>query len=191
MAYYFTEFPKTNYSLKKNKNFELLTNVTLRYKLRDTIKNKSAIYYDYIVQDSDRPDIIAEKYYDDSRLDWIIFLVNDIVDPYYDWPLNEQAFKDYMKSIYGSTSAAHQTVHTYRKVINQQKVISSGIIIPKRTVNVDLNTYNSLVATERESISGYDYYFEENEKKRKIKILDKSFVPSIVREVELIFSGLD
>lgn len=41
MAYYFKEFPKIRYSLKKNKNFELLTNVTLRYKLRDSIKNRT------------------------------------------------------------------------------------------------------------------------------------------------------
>ena len=82
MAYYFKEFPKTRYSLKKNNNFELLTNITLRYKLRNSIKKRTAVYYDYVVKDSDRPDIIAEKYYEDSRLDWVIFLVNDIIDPY-------------------------------------------------------------------------------------------------------------
>lgn len=191
MAYYFKEFPKIRYSLKKNKNFELLTNVTLRYKLRDSIKNRTAVYYDYVVKDSDRPDIIAEKYYEDSRLDWVLFLVNDIVDPYYDWPLNHESFQEYMKTIYGSLSAAHSTVYEYRKILNQQSVLSSGVVIPKRTVVVDLNTYNSLVASERESISGYDYYEEKNEEKRKIKILHKNFVPELVREVELIFSGIN
>ena len=191
MPYLFRSFPKVNYSLKKNKNFELLTNVTLRFKVRDIIKNRTAIYFDYVVKDSDRPDIIASKYYDDPTLDWIIFLVNDIVDPYYDWPLSDESFDSYMRTLYGSTAEAKSTVFEYRKIINNQSVRFDGKIIPKRTVVVDLNTYNSLPATDREQISAYDYYFEQNVEKRKIKILDKQFVSSLVREVDLIFSDLN
>ena len=191
MPYLFRSFPKVNYSLKKNKNFELLTNITLRFKVRDIIKNRTAIYFDYVVKDSDRPDIIASKYYDDPSLDWIIFLVNDIVDPYYDWPLNDESFDSYMRTLYGSTAEAKSTVFEYRKIINNQSVRFDGKIIPKRTVVVDLNTYNSLPATDREQISAYDYYFEQNVEKRKIKILDKQFVSSLVREVDLIFSDLN
>ena len=191
MPYLFRSFPKVNYSLKKNKNFELLTNITLRFKVRDIIKNRTAIYFDYVVKDSDRPDIIASKYYDDPTLDWIIFLVNDIVDPYYDWPLNDESFDIYMRTLYGSTAEAKWTVFEYRKIINNQSVRFDGKIIPKRTVVVDLNTYNSLPATDREQISAYDYYFEQNVEKRKIKILDKQFVSSLVREVDLIFSDLN
>ena len=191
MPYLFRSFPKVNYSLKKNKNFELLTNITLRFKVRDIIKNRTAIYFDYVVKDSDRPDIIASKYYDDPSLDWIIFLVNDIVDPYYDWPLNDESFDSYMRTLYGSTAEAKSTVFEYRKIINNQSVRFDGKIIPKRTVVVDLNTYISLAATDREQISAYDYYFEQNAEKRKIKILDKQFVSSLVREVDLIFSDLN
>ena len=191
MPYLFRSFPKVNYSLKKNKNFELLTNITLRFKVRDIIKNRTAIYFDYVVKDSDRPDIIASKYYDDPSLDWIIFLVNDIVDPYYDWPLSDESFDSYMRTLYGSTAEAKSTVFEYRKIINNQSVRFDGKIIPKRTVVVDLNTYNSLAATDREQISAYDYYFEQNAEKRKIKILDKQFVSSLVREVDLIFSDLN
>ena len=191
MPYLFRSFPQVNYSLKKNKNFELLTNITLRFKVRDIIKNRTAIYFDYVVKDSDRPDIIASKYYDDPSLDWIIFLVNDIVDPYYDWPLNDESFDSYMRTLYGSTAEAKSTVFEYRKIINNQSVRFDGKIIPKRTVVVDLNTYNSLAATDREQISAYDYYFEQNTEKRKIKILDKQFVSSLVREVDLIFSDLN
>ena len=96
-----------------------------------------------------------------------------------------------MTSIYGSVASAHQTVFEYRQILNQQSVRSNGEVIPKRFVVVDLNTYNSLAATSRESISAYDYYFEKNTDKRRIRILDKSFVPQLVREVELIYSDLD
>ena len=191
MAFYFRPFPKISYDIKKNKLPLLLTNVTARYKIRDVLKSKVAIYYDYIIKDSDRPDLIAYKYYDDETLDWLIYLVNDIIDPYYDWPLKQDAFEKYMRTLYGSTAEAKSTVFEYRKIINNQSVRFDGKIIPKRTVVVDLNTYNSLAATDREQISAYDYYFEQNAEKRKIKILDKQFVSSLVREVDLIFSDLN
>lgn len=188
MSFYFKPFPKVRYSLKKNKNFELLTNITLRYKLIEAIKNKVAIYYDYVVKDSDRPDIVAEKYYGDSSLDWVLFIVNDIVDPYYDWPLNAEEFDSYMRSLYGSVPAAKSSVYEYRKIIHEQSVRIDGSIIPKKTVVVDLNTYNSLAATEREIIYGYSFYDEQNEKKRNIKILDKRFIGQLETEVDLIFN---
>ena len=96
MAFNFRPFPKIEYDIKKNKLTLLLTNVTARYKIRDVLKNKVAIYYDYIVKDSDRPDLIAYKYYDDETLDWLIYLVKDIIDPYYDWPLQQDAFEKYI-----------------------------------------------------------------------------------------------
>ena len=191
MSFYFKPFPTTRYSLKKNNNFELLTNITLRYKIKELVKQKKSIYYDYVIKDSDRPDIIAFKYYEDETLDWILLIVNDIIDPYYDWPLTQQAFDSYMKSLYGSTSSAKTTVYEYRKILTDQSVRSDGSVIPKKTVVVDLNTYNSLVATDREIIYAYDYHLEQNDAKRKIKILDKRFVNQLKRDIEIIFSELD
>lgn len=191
MSFYFRPFPTVRYSQKKNNNFELLTNITLRYKIKELVKRRKSIYYDYVVKDSDRPDIIAYKYYDDETLDWVLFLINDIIDPYYDWPLTQEGFNAYMKSLYGSVSTSQTTVYEYRKILRAQSVRNDGTVIPKRTVVVDLNTYNSLVATDREIIYAYDYYLEQNDAKRRIKILDKRFVSQLIRDVEVIFSEIE
>ena len=191
MSYYFRPFPTVNYSHKKNKNFELLTNITLRYKVREIVKQQKTIYYDYVIKDSDRPDIIAYKYYKDETLDWILLITNDIIDPYYDWPLTQEGFNAYMKSLYGSVSKSQTTVYEYRKILTNQSVRNDGSVIPKRTVVVDLNTYNSLVATDREIIYAYDYYLEQNDAKRNIKILDKRFINQLTRDVEVLFSEIE
>ena len=187
MAFYFRPFPKISYDIKKNKLPLLLTNVTARYKIRDALKNKVAIYYDYIVKDSDRPDLIAFKYYDDETLDWLIYLVNDIIDPYYDWPLSQDAFNKYMKTLYGSVDVAKATVFEYRKILNKQSVLFDGTIIPERFVVVDQNVYNGLATDLRREVDAYEYYEEENNEKRKIRLLDKRFVGLVVAEVETIF----
>lgn len=188
MSFYFKSFPKVNYELKKNKNPLLLTNITQRFKIRNTLKSFSAIYYDYLVQDTDRPDLVAFKYYGDETLDWVLFLINDIIDPYYDWPMDQRTFNNYMKSLYGSVDSAKSTVFEYRKILNEQGHLIDGTVLPKRTVVIDTNTYNSLPPTSREIIYGYNYYEEINDLKRRIRILDKNFIGLVTREVENIFN---
>ena len=188
MSFYFKSFPKVNYELKKNKNPLLLTNITQRFKIRNTLKSFSAIYYDYLVQDTDRPDLVAFKYYGDETLDWVLFLINDIIDPYYDWPMDQRTFNNYMKSLYGSVDSAKSTVFEYRKILNEQGHLIDGTVLPKRTVVIDTNTYNSLPPTSREIIYGYNYYEEINDVKRRIRILDKNFIGLVTREVENIFN---
>tara|TARA_R100001015_G_C4617972_1_gene174375 strand:+ start:537 stop:1115 length:579 start_codon:yes stop_codon:yes gene_type:complete len=188
MAFYFRPFPKTNYDIKKNGIPLLLTDVTKRYKIRDILQQKTAIYYNYTIRDGDRPDLIAFKYYGDETLDWLIMLVNNIIDPYYDWPLNYQNFINYMKNLYGSVSTAKSTVYEYRQILSEQTTLIDGTVVPKRTIVVDLNTYTNLATNVREEIDAYEFYEEENNNKREIKLLDKRFVPDIKLEVEAIFS---
>ena len=187
MAFYFRPFPKIQYDLKKNNLPLLLTNVTARYKIRDRLKDRVAIYYDYVVQDSDRPDLIAFKYYNDETLDWLIYLVNDIIDPYYDWPLTQDSFNKYMTTLYGSVANAKATVYEYRKLLNKQSVLFDGTIIPERYVVVDKNIYDGTATDMRREIAAYEFYDEQNNEKRKIRILDKRFVTDIKSEVELMF----
>jgi hypothetical protein len=188
MSFYFRPFPKINYDVKKNNSPLLLTDITKRYKIRDILQQKAAIYYNYTVRDGDRPDLIAFKYYGDETLDWLIFLCNNMMDPYYDWPLDYRKFTAYMKSLYGSVDVAKSTVFEYRKILNEQSTLIDGTVVPKKTVVIDLNTYNSLSTSVREEIDAYQYYEELNDAKREIKLLDERFVPDIITEVEAIFS---
>ena len=55
-------------------------------------------------------------------------IVNDIIDPYYDWPLNYQNFINYMKSLYGSVDGAKSTVYEYRKILSEQTTLIDGTV---------------------------------------------------------------
>ena len=105
-----------------------MTNLTARFKIRDELKQKAAIFYNYQVAEQDTPSNVAFRYYDDETLDWVILLVNDIIDPYYDWPLSYANFIEYIKSLYGSVDTAMATTYEYRKILNQQKVLFDGTV---------------------------------------------------------------
>ena len=99
MAFFFRPFPKIFYDVKKNNNnSSVLTNITARYKIRDILKQRAAIFYDYTVKEGDTPSSVAFRYYEDETLDWLILLVNDIIDPYYDWPLSYNTFIEFINT---------------------------------------------------------------------------------------------
>ncbi len=198
MAHYFQPFPKIDYDIKKNGKSISLTNLTLRFKVTEVLREQSVIYYDYRVQDGDRPDVIAELYYQDSTLDWLILIINDIVDPQFEFPKSQLDLEKFIKSKYGSISEAQATVHHYEKILNAQSVLSDGTIVPERTVNVDQTTYNSLVGDilegeqgfvrTRREVSAYQYEQDLNDERRNIKILDEVYVPQVLSSVRGIFT---
>ncbi len=196
MSNYFNIFPKIDYDISKSGITKNVVDLTVRYAIKTKIKNRSATYYNYIIKDGERPDTLANRFYDDSKLDWVVLMVNDIVDPLYDWPLNYQNFRNYLTKKYGSISEAQQGVHHYEQIVRTAGYQTSsayegydeiGDPLSEIIVEVDLETYTSLVATDRKVVTNYDYEQNLNEKKREILILDKDWLFKILSEVENIF----
>ena len=187
MPYLFKEFPEVSYDIKKNGKLETVTNIMLRFKITEAIRSRRVVYYDYTVQDGERPDVIAYKYYGDATLDWVILMVNNAIDPIYDWPLSNHSLEKFIINKYGSLATAHATVHEYRKILNEQSRLFDGTVVPKRTLVVDATTFASLGATEKESISKYTYEVERNESKRQIKLIDADFISNIINQFESVF----
>lgn len=180
MSNMFDRWPTVSYDLKKNGKPLELTNITLRFKINELLLDKSAIMYQYDVQNGERPDIIAYKYYDDADLDWVILLTNNIIDPQFEWPLDDQSFERYMRGKYGSLEAAKQTHHLYEKILKEQQVYFDGTIIPEKTVVVDKETYDLTSPTSRRAIDKYTYELELNEARSRIKILDKRYIQGLL-----------
>jgi len=63
MSNYFSYFPKTPHDLTNNGQTVQLTNLLRRFKVQSSVANRADVYYEYDIQDGDRPDTIAEKYY--------------------------------------------------------------------------------------------------------------------------------
>lgn len=110
MGYYnfFSKLPIIDY--KDNR----VVNITAKVKLTDYAKEKGIVFYPYTIKEGERPDTLAYEYYGDSRYDWLIFMANDIVDPYYDWPLDYDKFKSFIISKYGSVSRASRKILFYQ-----------------------------------------------------------------------------
>ena len=98
MSKFFNYYPKTYYTSGANNvtSLDTVTNIIARFGFEKELKENSSTFYPYRIKDSDTPEIIASKYYNDPEKHWIILLFNDIIDPQYDWPLPYNNFITYV-----------------------------------------------------------------------------------------------
>ena len=215
MAKYFQYFPKTFYTSNNNVvGVDAVTNIITRFAFDSQLKENSVAFYPYQVQDSDTPEIVADKYYGDSEYHWVVLLFNDILDPQFDWPLSQNNIIEYINKKYSANGSANtpaqngitwalseNNVQAYFKVIT---TTGSDGTISTQKIQVDANTYANVVAntlsittqageliqivTSKEKQSYYTYEVEENEKKREIKLLKRDFLPELEKEFKRVVS---
>jgi len=166
---YFSSFPIIPYDSKGDLNFKDVTNLLRRVGMRAKLKSNTLLYDTYDVKEGETPEMIAHKLYGDPELHWIILLVNDITDRYHQWPMSGMQFLGYINDKYSNVDGIHHYESTQTSGDTKVKI---------EVVNdVDENAYTGLTPiTNRE--------FEENEqdKRRKIRLVDPSFVEQFVDE---------
>ena len=215
MAKFFNYYPKTFYtSNTKSSGLDSVTNIISRFGFENRLKENSSAFYKYQVKDSDTPEIIASKYYDNPERHWIVLLFNDIIDPQFDWPLDNNTLIEFIGTKYTANGAANTTpvsglqwaqstnnTKAYYKIIT--RTASDGTQIEEK-FQVDANTYANVassstsytlnsgaVVTEaitKEKQTYYDYEVEVNEAKREIKLLKKEFIPEVEKEFRRVIS---
>ena len=184
MPHYFSNFPQIQYTLPSLNRVNTITDVTRRFVIRDFYKKNLFSFFKYDIIEGQRPDSVAYDLYGDTTLDWLILLPNEILDPYFQWPLSQNQLNDVIRKKYGSVSTAMAQVHHYEQIIQPRTelVNSDGekIVVSERTLQVDQTTYISLAANAKRQVTAYDYELAKNEKYRTISIIDIAYVPSIV-----------
>ena len=104
MGFYFRPFPRFRYA-----NTAAI-NLTTKLNISAVAKKSTATYFPYSIKEGERADHLAKHYYEDPTLSWLVYLANDVVDPYYDWPLTANDFKAHMIKKYGTLEDAQEKI---------------------------------------------------------------------------------
>jgi len=104
MQRYFEKFPIITY------NGYSVRNIMSRVKPLDKVVNEPNVYYNYQLENSPRADNIAYDVYQDPYTSWLIYLVNNVIDPYYDWNLGQYEFQQFILKKYGDYANAQGRV---------------------------------------------------------------------------------
>ena len=174
MPEYFESFPNRLYDLKGNGQQTLVKDIFRRMKVRDNIKNNLALYATYDVVPGDTPETISFKHFGSTDYFWVICLMNDITDRYYDWPLDYQAFEEYVTDKYDNP----QAIHHYEK--DQSSGATTGNGPCDFSHKIEVNSDDA----DGQSVSNYEYEQRLQDQKRQIKLLDKAYLNQFVEEFE-------
>ena len=185
MSEFFQHYPQINYDISGLKPIKTkkAINIMIRSKIKSMVLDNIVAYFPYTIPEAERPDITAYKEYGDVKYTWLIFLINDIHDPIFQWPLNTREFGAYIKNKYGSLAYAKSTVHHYVQTVRERvEATNTSDPIPKAEIEIDLTTYNTLAAGSRKIVYYYEWEVERNEDKRNIKLIDSKYVASVLAE---------
>jgi hypothetical protein len=212
MANYFRFFPQTYYNLEDEKNnVDVVTNIMSKFSFEPSFKNNSVIYYEYVITDGETPEMLAHKIYGSAEKHWIILSLNDIVSPMSDWPLEQRSliklidkkYEPFANTANGFTGLewAEQNIHSYFKVETQLDTYTNESV--SKTIIIDSDTYSNVTPSSTNYTlqsnnviridvtkglkTYYEYEMEQNENKRKIKILKPEFVPAVEEEFRKTF----
>jgi hypothetical protein len=189
MSNFFSDHPIIGYDIDHNGSSVRAVNILKRFKPIDTLLDRSVLYYTYDVQDGERPDVVAFKFYGRVDYDWVVLMFNQMADRFFDWPMSYHEFTTYIEQKYGSSRIAMQTVHHYERILQQKETLVDGTFVQERVVNVDQAAYLLLDDNERRVVYQWDHEMALNEKRRTIRILDESYIPQLLSEKKTIFGG--
>ena len=129
MSDYFSKVPNFDYVSRlpdaKISDYITVKNLFKRGKLRDDIFQELAVFTKYQIKGDDRPDNVAFDFYQDSTLDWLVLLSNNIINIQTEWPLLQNDFDRFLLEKYGSYESFN-AVHHYETTEVKN---SSGVIV--------------------------------------------------------------
>ena len=177
---YFSRFPLFVYDVKNNSNYKLLPDILRRVKLKAVIKSGGMLFDKYDVQEGERPEDVAFKWFGDPELHWVILMTNNVTDRYYGWPMNSVQFAEFLTDKYGAGN--EDGIHHYEVTQDSGRTTGQGPSDYSHLVEVNSDTDNA------SSISNREYEEREQDKKRQIQLLDKSLLGDFIAEFDRLIA---
>lgn len=114
----------------------------------------------YVIKDGQTPEQVSFEFYGSAYYHWVVLLINNIVNPREEWPLESAQFNDMLTLRYEDT----QSIHHY--------------IDPISGFEVDSDFDGA------EAVTVLEYESNINEQKRHIKMLDSRYLRQFVKMFE-------
>ena len=182
---YFSDFPLIKY------NNEVVRDISVRLDILENVKTDTYAFLPYTIKDGERAEEVAYLYYGDPRYVWVVYLSNDIIDPYFEWPLSNYEFEHTLAKTYAKRALAASPSNVgWQAVVNwsQSTSTTSNIVYYRRisdpTVRMNKDGLAFVSdAADWQAVRVYDEEFEANESRRNIQLLNKEYVSIVERNL--------
>ena len=173
---FFSYFPKIEYDVRGDGSKTVMTNLTRRTRFRDYIRLNAVTYDFYDVKGGETPEYIANEYYGDPELHWIILMANNIVDYYTQWPMTVPTFEEYVKEKYDDANGIHHYEYS------QESGDTTKIIeLPNESATT--------IPAGATIVTNYVYEERIQESSRRIRLIQPRFIDGIKKEFKNLMNG--
>lgn len=169
---YFQNFPTIAYDPTGNKTYQTVSDILIRVVAKAEVKTRDVLFTKYQIMENETPESVAYHYYGKAEYHWIILMLNQYYDRYYDWPMSQRNLQAYVLSKYSNADG----IHHYE--ISQK----SGNTNTK--IKVELADEPSATP-----VTNFLYEADLNENRKRIKLLDGSYLTSFISEFKTVLQN--
>lgn len=194
MSSYFSEVPNFEYVSRlpdaKISDYITVKNFFKRGFLREDIFQNLTFFTKYSISGNDRPDNVAFEIYQDSTLDWLVLMANNIVNIQNEWPLSNVDFDELMLDKYGSYDTLFNGVHHYETIevkdARNVRIVNAGLKVESdySVTFFDERAGGMRTVTPTIPVTNYQYEQKVNEDKRNIYLLQPRYVQVVRDDLE-------
>jgi hypothetical protein len=200
---YFRKLPSFEYVSRlpdaKISDYIEVKNLFKKGSLRPDIFQNTTFFEKYKIIGDARPDNVAFELYDDSTLDWVILLSNNIINIQTEWPLTQVSFDTYLKEKYGVGFNTEEEVYNniYNGVHHWETVEiknSQGVTIVPAGFQVpspySISYYDSFIESQVNTgniavqVTNYEYEEKLENDKRNIFVLKPRYLNIVLDDME-------
>ena len=195
MSKYFQHFPYILY------NDEVVTDITRRSAVLKKLEGNPYLFLPYTIKEGDTIETIADDYYGDPGLSWLIVMANNIIDPIADFFKDYQTFNEFVIQKYSKDAEKNLgralkkyeilewTQDTTRtdNIIYYRSVYNKDVLLSKETFLNNETTKNFY--TDFQPLRFFQYETEENDKLRTIQLISSQYTGQVIQEMRTILNG--
>ena len=195
---YFRELPELEYQsflsdAISSKEYLTVKNLFRRNKLRDDLQNVFTIFDKYEIVEGARPDMVAEEFYGDAELDWVVLMTAGIINVRDEWPLSNYRLYQYVEHKYGILKINEIRYYETKEIkdSNNKLILPAGKIVDEDFVlnYSDNGNKVSLSGSEvRRGVSNWEYETIQNNKKSSIYLLKRGYLQQFLNDMREIMT---
>ena len=192
---YFRELPNVEYQsflsdAISSKDYLTVKNLFRRNKLRDDLQNSFTLFNKYEIVEGARPDTVAEEFYGNDELDWVVLMTAGIINVRNEWPLSNYQLYNYVDNKYGDRINDNNFYETKEiKDSNDRLILPSGKVVDEDfTLTYSDNGVNVTVTgtNVRRGVSNWEYETRKNNKKSSIYLLRRGYLQQFLNDMREI-----
>lgn len=178
MAKYTEMLPKLEY------NGVSIVDITHRFNMLDSVKEFHAHFYEETIAEGATAETVSFDLYGTHDNWWLIYAINNVIDPFYDWLLSQTELDEYVNKMYDPI-CSDGVSESESACAEADGMWTLGEYRIHHWEDAEFTQFDSNNAEETLlPVTNHEWETYVNDKKRRISVIHPEFVPQIEAELK-------